>query len=273
MRVERASAFSLAVLTEFWNLGYAGYFIPVQNTEALLAQHIRAGNLDLDSSLVLVDAGTLVGFSFLGRRGDRGWIGGVGVAPDHRGKGVARALFAEHMSLARQLGLARVQLEVLRQNWAKKVYAGVGFATTRDLVMLAGTLPRVAVAPDRARAETEGTLFEHHARLHAAFPACWQREVDTLRAGSAAEMLAIGPEVAPTAMLMLGTQAGALRIRDGAALDEAEAEKLVAALSARYPEASVTVVNEPEGSPLHRTLLAAGLVEKLVQHEMCWTPR
>lgn len=47
----------------------------------------------------------------------------------------------------------------------------------------------------------------------------------------------------------------------------------MAALSGRYPETSVTVVNEPEHSPLHRALLAAGLVEKLVQHEMCWTPR
>jgi ribosomal protein S18 acetylase RimI-like enzyme len=136
VKVERASAFSLAALTEWWNLGYAGYFIPLQYTEALLAQHIRAGNLDLDSSLVLVDEGALVGFSFLGRRGDRGWIGGVGVAPNHRGKGIARALFAEHMGLGRQLGLSCVQLEVLRQNWAKKVYAGAGFSTTRDLVML-----------------------------------------------------------------------------------------------------------------------------------------
>jgi hypothetical protein len=86
------------------------------------------------------------------------------------------------------------------------------------------------------------------------------------------EALAIGSEAAPTAMLMLNTQAGALRIRDGAALDDAAAEELVAALSARYPEASVTMVNEPKGSPLHRALLAAGFVEKLVQHEMCWTP-
>lgn len=116
MKVERASAFSLAALTESWNLGYAGYFVPVLMTQAILAQHIRAGNLDLDSSLVLVDEGALVGFSFLGRRCDRGWIGGVGVAPDHRGKGIARALFAEHMGLVRQLGLSRVQLEVLRQN-------------------------------------------------------------------------------------------------------------------------------------------------------------
>ena len=50
-------------------------------------------------------------------------------------------------------------------------------------------------------------------------------------------------------------------------------EDLVATLSARYPGTSVTLVNEPEGSPLHRALLAVGFVEKLVQHEMCWTPR
>lgn len=151
------------------------------------------------------------------------------------------------------------------------MYAGAGFTVTRDLVMLVGTLPRAALAP--ARAGTEEAFFVHHARLHAAFPACWQREAESLRAGSAEEVVAIGPDAEPTAMLALGNQAGALRIRDGAALDDAAAEDLVTALSARYPEASVTLVNEPAGSPLHRVLLAAGFVEKLVQHEMCWTSR
>lgn len=90
--------------------------------------HVVAGDLDLDSSPVLIDGGELVGFSYLGRRGDRGWIGGFGVAPAHRGRGVGREIFAEQMAVIRRLGLARVQLEVLRQNWAKKLYARGGIA-------------------------------------------------------------------------------------------------------------------------------------------------
>ncbi|APR87590.1 Acetyltransferase, gnat family protein [Minicystis rosea] len=274
MKIERAGAFSPTALTELWNLGYTGYFVPVQFTEALFAQHVRAGNIDLDSSLVLVDGEAPAAFSFLGRRGERGWIGGVGVVPTHRGKGIAHELFAEHMSLARRVGLTRVVLEVLRQNWAQKVYARAGFATTRNLMMLAGTLPRAASAAEGVRTVTEEAFFAHHARLHAAFPACWQREVESLQAAStpgAIEVLALGPADAPTGMLMLGMQNGAVRIRDGAALDEAAAEVLLAAVSARYPGASLTLVNEPEGSPLHRVLLAMGFVEKLVQHEMVWT--
>jgi GNAT superfamily N-acetyltransferase len=269
-----AQTFSLAALTEVWNRGYAGYFFPVLYSEAQLAQHIRAGSLDLGSSLIHTENGVPVAFCFLGRRGDRGWIGGVGVAPAHRKKGLARRLFAAQLEVAAPLGLASVTLEVLRQNWAKKVYAAAGFVPTRDLVMLTGRLPDNALAPPGARLATEAVFQAHHARLHRGSPACWQRELPSLVPGPTperSEVLAVGPEASPSAMLVVGAQPGGLRIRDGAAQDEVAAAQIVAALAARHPGASLTIVNEPEHSPLHRVLAAAGLVERLAQHEMSWT--
>ena len=253
-----ASAVPFARLTAYWNLGYEGYFVPVNFSEAVLAQHVRAGSIDLERSVVLVEGDALLGFSLLGVRGERGWIGGFGVAPAHRGHGLAQTLIEEQLAIARQAGLARVQLEVMCQNWAKKVYARAGFATTRDLVMLTATLPAAAAATSFS---SRDGFAADHARLHASAPACWQRELASLDADPSGDVISVAD-----AILLTGRVGGALRIRDAAAL--ADADALLAALAAHHPGEPVTIVNEPEGSPIHRALIALGAVEKLGQHEM-----
>jgi hypothetical protein len=110
----------------------------------------------------------------------------------------------------------------------------------------------------------------HHARLHGDFPACWQREARSQLASPALEVLAIGP-AAPTGLLVVGGMPTALRIRDAAATDAAQAVALLAALASYQPGATVTITNEPEGSYLHRALIALGATETLGQHEMAGT--
>ena len=271
MPFQRASAFCLADLTAHWNLGYEGYFVPIQYTEVMLHHYIADEDLDLDSSPVLLDRGELVGFSYLGRRGDRGWIGGFGVAPAHRGRGIGREIFAEQMAIARRLGLARVQLEVLRQNWARRLYAHAGLRTTRDLVSLAVALPRGARAPEGIRRTTRSVYADHHARLHADFPACWPREARSQLASPGLRVLAVGPPDTPTGLLVVGRVPAALQIYDAAATDLAQAEALLAALASYRPGMSVTLTNEPEGSYLHRAMIALGAIETQRQHEMAWT--
>lgn len=253
-----ASTLPFARLTAYWNQGYEGYFIPVNYSEAVLAQHVRANSIDLARSVVLVDGEDLVGFALLGVRGDRGWIGGCGVAPAHRGRGIAQTLMTEQLEVARKIGLARVQLEVMRQNWAKKVYARAGFATTRDLIMLTATLPVVEPAVSLAPREV---FALGHDRFHAPAPACWQRELVSLDADPSGEVIALADGA-----LLAGRVGEALRIRDAAAL--ADAGPLLAALGSRYPGEQVTIVNEPEGSPVHRAFVALGAIEKIAQHEM-----
>ena len=80
MEIRRGSELSPSQLTEAWNLGYTGYFVPVYFTEAQLSQWMEAGSFDLSRSLILMDGLTPAGFSFLGVRGRRGWIGGFGIA-------------------------------------------------------------------------------------------------------------------------------------------------------------------------------------------------
>ncbi len=270
MHVRRASEFSLAELTRFWNLGYTDYFSPVTFTEPMMESWIKAGDFDLDRCLVQLDGDALVGFSMLGVRDDRGWIGGFGVAPDYRGKGVAYSLFADHVSRLAGWGMKHVQLEVLVQNWAWKVYAKAGFAITRRLSVLKGALHGAGAAAAQA-APLE--LLAHSDRLHAEHPACWQRQVPHLTKSmpETAVGLYTGPLSAPTGFVIGASNGSAVRLTDAAAESSDAATALVQGLADLFPAQGIVVLNEPEGSPMHAALTAiAGAAELHGQHEMHW---
>lgn len=270
MEIRRGDELSLSQLTQAWNLGYTGYFIPVHFTEAQFSQWMEAGSFDLARSLILMDGKAPAGFSFLGVRGQRGWIGGFGISPDYRGKGLAYQLFADHIHLCRESGLASVQLEVLVENWAQKVYARAGFAVTRRLCILQGTLPQMSGNSPVHRGSPR-RLLTHSARLHELEGPVWQREPASLGVSMPAytDGLYTGPEGVPTGYLLYQATADRVRILDAAG-GPAEARALIDGLSARFPGLPLSVVNEPEGSPYHAVLLELGCTEVRAQWEMRW---
>ena len=271
MEYIEASRFTTAELARLWNQGYEGYFVPITFSETQMEAHLRCGDIDLGRSLVLVDGGTPAGFSYLGVRGNRGWIGGFGIAPSHRGRGLSYPLFAEHVRRIAEDGPARVQLEVFTQNWAAKVYERAGFRTTRRLPYLVGAAPASGEALPSA---TPAELLAHHARLHGGFPASWNRETAWLEKRLpevSARALAAGPMDAPSAYVIYAEAGDAVRVMDVAAADEEAAARLVAALGAIAPGRTVSVVNEPEGSPVHRAFTVAGWGEHSAQLEMHWS--
>ncbi|HWI61446.1 MAG TPA: N-acetyltransferase [Symbiobacteriaceae bacterium] len=273
MQLQTADKFSLAELTRFWNLGYTGYFIAIEFTEAMLSGWIKNGDFDLSRSIVAMDGENCMGFSLLGVRGHRGWIGGFGVAPDYRGRGLAYELFSRHVDLiVRETDLKTVQLEVLVENWARKVYERAGFAVTRRLSLLQG-VPAAPATGTAVKTAPPVPLLAHHYRLHAGCKAVWQREISWIEKTlpPTADGFYTGTFEAPTGFLITAPAGEGLRIVDGAALTAGDAEALVAMVAARYPGKTLTAVNEPEGGPLHQALVAAGLPEVRAQWELVWT--
>ncbi|MCS7166647.1 MAG: N-acetyltransferase [Gemmatales bacterium] len=64
----------------------------------------------------------------------QGTIQNVGVVPEHRGKGLGRALVLQALHSFRQLGLERAVLEVTAENTpALELYRSLGFRTVRTL--------------------------------------------------------------------------------------------------------------------------------------------
>jgi hypothetical protein len=209
--------------------------------------------------------------------GERAWIGGFGIAPSHRGRGLAVGLMREQLDVARESGVRRAHLEVLTQNWAARSYERAGFVTTRRLSVLQGTLggaiPPVAELAGAAWLDTVDVpdLKGQLRRLHGTHPAAWTREPESVMHDTdGLRCLAVGDPGDLSGALLVRDQAGVLQVADVAARDRASAQLLVAALVDERAGRECRVVNEPEGSPSADAFLAAGLVEVLAQHEMHW---
>ena len=300
MRTLPASSLGLERLVDAWNLAYAGYFVPMSWDVAQLQRHLRAGSVDLDRSLVWLDGEEPIALSLLGVRGsaaaaesehstvgvvssahnpslhpggERGWIGGFGVAPSHRGRGLSAQLMRAHLEALRVHGPRQVQLEVLTPNWARRTYERAGFATTRRLLVLQGELVGQGATADTSWADPDQVpdLVGQLGRLHAAYAPAWGREaVGVLEDPDGLRCLVLGPVAALDAVALVREEAGSVRVVEAVACDAASAGALAGGLARAYPGRDFRIVNEPEGSPLADAFARAGLAEVMAQYEMHW---
>lgn len=172
-----ASSLPRERLAGLFTEGFSGYYVPIRADAAALAAMVESWDLDLDASPVAFLDGEAVGFAFLGVRGASGWIGGMGVVPEARRRGVGRAVMRAVLDEARRRGLAEVWLEVLVQNDpARRLYEGLGFETVRELEIWT---VEGAGGDSSARAVTPGEARETIARLRREREP-WQRADETV---------------------------------------------------------------------------------------------
>lgn len=86
----------------------------------------RAGSV---TSLIVLDGAAAVASIDVCVREDVAELDALATLPDHRGRGLATALFARGVELAAQAGTELVVLTALAQDWPRQWYARLGFAT------------------------------------------------------------------------------------------------------------------------------------------------
>ena len=172
------AAITPAALTAAFNLVYTDYVIPMTVDDESAQRHLASNAIVPEQSLLWRDDdGTTIGLSLLGVRGERGWVGGFGITPAWRGRGLSHELIAATVDQARQLGLLRLQLEVLVQNQrAIATYAQAGFVLQRDLHFLIRPtdLPLPAASGAAVQPADPARLLPHGPRLRPV-PPVWQR--------------------------------------------------------------------------------------------------
>lgn len=265
-----ASDFTQGELTALWNRAYEAYFVPVHFDEQLFARHLRRAEVDLALSRVITVDGVPCGISLTGRRGERGYLAGFGIAGTHRRQGLARQLIEAQAEAWSKAGLQRVFLEVIAQNPARTLYSQAGFEELRTLDVLEGSF-------EARRAVASKTL--DHADLAAVHTACaavsrptWRRELPTV-------LDAIGNENAIALGVTRGTALVAHAVippagnalLDAAAIDEAAAHDLLDALATTRPGTRWRLVDEPTGSPLFHAVTARGATAVIRQIDMALT--
>lgn len=107
-------------------------------TEANLLLRAEKNAVDWEISPGAFDGDRMVGFTLVGVDEFEGapcaFDAATGIVPDHRGHGVARAMFDHALPMLRERGVERFLLEVIQGNDpAVRAYRKAGFQVTREL--------------------------------------------------------------------------------------------------------------------------------------------
>jgi len=230
--------------------------------------HVRRNDVDLARSRRWTVDGALSGVALLAFRGERAWIGGLGVVPEYRGRGFAQRYLDETLEIARASGAATVELEVLKHNApAVRLYERAGFETVDEVVVW--TREPLRPAGDR---DGEPRVLAYDAAAVAALartpPSCWQREPESVAAAAPFEAFFIGVPESPDAYAFVRRGERASLV-DARAHDAAAARALLSALDAQLASHAVALVNEPARGALHDAFAAHGEWREFArQHRM-----
>ena len=268
-------------LVGLFNRCYADYFVPIQLDLESMGAMAEICDVDLASSVVGVSGDAPVAVALLATRGTRGWIGGMGVAPEARGQGLGRRVMEHALDAARARALRSIDLEVLEQNTpAIRIYDALGFQDRRRLGVWArpivpdtGPSPALDVVPVPI-----DQVLASHAALHRAMSP-WQCDAPTLaHAAPRLRALAVVEDGAIDACAVFRPASTGVRIADlasrsdDAAVTGAAFDALLAAVLATHPAARFDVLNLPQGHAAERALLRRGFTMELVQREMTRVP-
>jgi len=275
-----AAAFPSEMLAALLNQAYVDYPVPTRLSPQAFARMVESTDIDLTHSVVALAGGTPVGLAFLSRRGQEGWISGVGVVPHWRRHGLGRAMIVRLQDDARQWGLRRVRLEVLAQNRAAQaLYETQGFAFTREFLVLQRD-PRVdepwPALPPTVHVDPSWPL-EALWDFRRILPS-WQRDRPTLRRHLVTlSGLAYLERGVPRGYVLYQTQPYAVVVMDLAVDPEYGDRERIALTLLRTvhrlsPHHVGYVINVPAEDPLAQAFFEVGYHVWQRQHEMVWYP-
>jgi ribosomal protein S18 acetylase RimI-like enzyme len=105
---------------------------------------------DAPNLVVIEDAGELVGSVMVGYEGHRGWVNYLAVHPGHQRRGLGRLLMDEAERRLRELGCAKVNLQIRTSNQAAaEFYRRIGYAVD-DVVSMGRRLEDDGAPPEPA---------------------------------------------------------------------------------------------------------------------------
>lgn len=278
-----AGDFSLEDVTLAFNIGFTGYYLPMRQTSASLAEMMQKNDVRLSASVMTLVEGELAGVGLVGIRGVRAWIAGMGIAPQWRRHGLGRRLLGELLAAARREGARVAQLEALSVNEpALALYRSMGFRDRRELRVFQGPLSlsasttaavngtvKTRLAPVAMRTALAG--FE---AFHQIEPA-WQREAQTLsRMRGVASGLGLWQSRSLLAYAIYRHQPGGFVIFDAGSRDArsearlAQLVELLRWLAGEHPETVARAINVPEDDSLGFALDSMGCAVVARQREM-----
>ncbi len=229
---EAGLARSAEVLTE----AFTGYYVSIAFTASSLLECARVDGVDLERSVLVLDAGVPIGGALVARRGWTSRVASMATISSARRRGAGRALMEHLVTEASARGDRAIELEVIEDNApARRLYEAFGFVRVRRLVGHVGRPP--STPAEGPLEEIDVAELARATGSHAPDDLPWQIAAPTIaRLGPPHVALRHGPSYVligdpageVVTLRCLGTEPG--QRRRGHAL------RLLRALFARYPE-------------------------------------
>ncbi len=273
-----ASEFSYERLALLISHVYVDYFLPIWLDAEKFVDMCRVVYVELAQSVVAVVAEEPVGLALCARRGERGWLSGVGVLSIFRRRGIAGRMLRYLQDRARGLQVETLTLEVLAQNQAGlDLYRQLGFIRQRELLVLtrAELVDSAIVKSPEITSAAPAQLLSHYAAWHET-PAAWQRARRTLsQRGTALAGLAYreGEELAGYLLYQAQRRYQAiydLAVAPGHVRRLEIGRALLRAMHYRRPDTGCYIVNLPVEDALCPAFQQMGYRIWQRQYELTW---
>lgn len=272
MKVIPADEIAFATFLETFNAAYSDYIVPIHMELSSMRRLIIRDAVDLHASQVVMDGDQVAGVAMLALRDTRSWIGGLGLLPAYRGKGLGRQLMNALINAARENGATTVQLEVIQGNTnAYMLYLNLGFQVQRQLLVLERQPAAIEEPPSlQIKSVTGREALAYYAQFHReANP--WQRDIASLKTlqDDLGGFLALrdGQVVGYSVGWFFGD---VIRWMDIAATpgEDTALRSLVTEAHLENPEVTGSLVNLGADDPAWTAFEALGYTPKLIQFEM-----
>ncbi len=273
--MSQAIAFSTVADTDMnalviaYNAAYSDYILPIQATPQTLMQIQQVSDVSFSASQVAWLDEKIIGFGFLGIRGERGWVSSIAVLPPYRRRGVGRALMFALAESAKLHGVTHLQLEVNEDNAiALTLYDGLGFRRIRRILSVGCDEPPAKVPNLHVQDTISSRLMPHYADYHSMRPN-WAREAPSLRQFDYLTWT-VGSQARPTAYAMGYVWGEVITFVDLGFLPgkEADLTALLGGIHHLHPNSICRMMSICEDEPAWPILAALGYEEVMAEYEM-----
>jgi len=174
VRIEHLQQGQLDALIETQNESFEDYIVKIRVTRQFFKDFLSSVGGDLRNILVAMDHDRMVGYINPVVDGCEGWIGGIGILKEYRGRGIGTNLMNEAERMLSAKGVKEVSLEVIDGNTrAERLYGRLGYRPTKKYLSAEGVPSKFqgfGVEPEPASLKE---VLAIHSRCYA--DTCWQR--------------------------------------------------------------------------------------------------
>ncbi len=174
IRIEHLTHGQLDALIEAQNGIFEDYIIPIRSSRQFFTDFLKSVGGDLGNVLVSLDGDRIVGYANPVFDRDEAWIGGIGVLPSHRGRGIGTKLMLAAEMDCRERGVREISLEVIEGNdRAMGLYGRLGYVGGRRYLTAEGRPVRFEGFGPMPEPLGQTEMVRMHAKSYG--DTCWQK--------------------------------------------------------------------------------------------------